>query len=331
MGGKDKISVIVPCYNVQKYVMRCFESIHNQTYGFENLEVIFVDDLSTDNTWSILELLQKKYPENVIAVKLNRKGLAGGARNLGMDISSGEYITFVDADDWIHPEMINVLYNKIIEEHYDFVQCGYLECDRKPVEWSSVDSNYGVEIFNFADIDSRKNAIIGLTGTGNVAVWGKLYNIDFITNYKIRFVENLYFEDNNFSFMCVMSAKKCCRINLQLYFYYVNNDGITRSRVNFEKIHDLKRNMNDIREKLGHGYFDSNIEKNCKSEIQIFLFWKEYCESLMRIEQAMNNEMKKYAVEELEIEPDILDNPYVWSISEPASLKRIDLLKDNLV
>ena len=83
MNGKDKISVIIPCYNVQKYIMRCFDSIYSQTYGFENLEVILIDDLSTDNTWSILESLQRQYPENVISLKIQKKGKCGGARNLG--------------------------------------------------------------------------------------------------------------------------------------------------------------------------------------------------------------------------------------------------------
>ena len=73
MDGKDKISVIIPCYNVQKYIMRCFDSIYSQTYGFENLEVILIDDLSTDNTWSILESLQRKYPKNVISLKIQKK------------------------------------------------------------------------------------------------------------------------------------------------------------------------------------------------------------------------------------------------------------------
>ena len=95
MNGKDKISVIIPCYNVQKYIMRCFDSIYSQTYGFENLEVILIDDLSTDNTWSILESLQRQYPENVISLKIQKKGKCGGARNLGMDICTGKYITFV--------------------------------------------------------------------------------------------------------------------------------------------------------------------------------------------------------------------------------------------
>lgn len=102
MNGKDKISVIIPCYNVQKYIMRCFDSIYSQTYGFENLEVILIDDLSTDNTWSILESLQRQYPENVISLKIQKKGKCGGARNLGMDICTGKYITFVDADDYVH-------------------------------------------------------------------------------------------------------------------------------------------------------------------------------------------------------------------------------------
>ena len=110
MNGKDKISVIIPCYNVQKYIMRCFDSIYSQTYGFENLEVILIDDLSTDNTWSILESLQRQYPENVISLKIQKKGKCGGARNLGMDICTGKYITFVDADDYVHPDMLSVDY-----------------------------------------------------------------------------------------------------------------------------------------------------------------------------------------------------------------------------
>ena len=69
MDSKDRISIIIPCYNVEKWIMRCFRSILNQTYGFENLEVILIDDLSTDSTFSVLESLQQRYPQNVIAIK----------------------------------------------------------------------------------------------------------------------------------------------------------------------------------------------------------------------------------------------------------------------
>ena len=115
MNGKDKISVIIPCYNVQKYIMRCFDSIYSQTYGFENLEVILIDDLSTDNTWSILESLQRQYPENVISLKIQKKGKCGGARNLGMDICTGKYTVF-----W--PEF----YETFSRQIYHICGCGRL-------------------------------------------------------------------------------------------------------------------------------------------------------------------------------------------------------------
>lgn len=140
MNGKDKISVIIPCYNVQKYIMRCFDSIYSQTYGFENLEVILIDDLSTDNTWSILESLQRQYPENVISLKIQKKGKCGGARNLGMDICTGKYITFVDADDYVHPDMLMVLYDRMTEDDYDVAQCG-VSCFKADVT-KITESNY---------------------------------------------------------------------------------------------------------------------------------------------------------------------------------------------
>ena len=73
MNYKDKISIVIPCYNVEKWITWCFQSILNQTYGFENLEVIFVDDLSTDSTFSILKSFQQRYPQNVISVQLSRE------------------------------------------------------------------------------------------------------------------------------------------------------------------------------------------------------------------------------------------------------------------
>lgn len=147
MNGKDKISVIIPCYNVQKYIMRCFDSIYSQTYGFENLEVILIDDLSTDNTWSVLESLQRKYPENVISLKIQKKGKCGGARNLGMDICTGKYIAFVDADDYVHPDMLRVLHDRMTEDDYDVAQCG-VSCfkEAKPNVDDTSDLVHRVEI-----------------------------------------------------------------------------------------------------------------------------------------------------------------------------------------
>lgn len=179
MNGKDKISVIIPCYNVQKYIMRCFDSIYSQTYGFENLEVILIDDLSTDNTWSILESLQRKYPENVISLKIQKKGKCGGARNLGMDICTGKYITFVDADDYVHPDMLRVLYDRMTEDDYDVAQCG-VSCFKADKPNVLEVNDLEIQRLDLDNVDNRKNLIIGLTGFTSVTAWAKLYSTKFI-------------------------------------------------------------------------------------------------------------------------------------------------------
>ncbi len=198
MNGKDKISVIIPCYNVQKYIMRCFDSIYSQTYGFENLEVILIDDLSTDNTWSILESLQRKYPENVISLKIQKKGKCGGARNLGMDICTGKYITFVDADDYVHPDMLRVLYDRMTEDDYDVAQCG-VSCFKADKPNVLEVNDFEIQRLDLDNVDNRKNLIIGLTGFTNVTAWAKLYSTKFIIEHNLRFIEDVYYEDTHFS------------------------------------------------------------------------------------------------------------------------------------
>lgn len=198
MNGKDKISVIIPCYNVQKYIMRCFDSIYSQTYGFENLEVILIDDLSTDNTWSILESLQRQYPENVISLKIQKKGKCGGARNLGMDICTGKYITFVDADDYVHPDMLRVLYDRMTEDDYDVAQCG-VSCFKADKPNVLEVNDFEIQRLDLDNVDNRKNLIIGLTGFTNVTAWAKLYSTKFIIEHNLRFIEDVYYEDTHFS------------------------------------------------------------------------------------------------------------------------------------
>lgn len=198
MNGKDKISVIIPCYNVQKYIMRCFDSIYSQTYGFENLEVILIDDLSTDNTWSILESLQRQYPENVISLKIQKKGKCGGARNLGMDICTGKYITFVDADDYVHPDMLRVLYDRMTEDDYDVAQCG-VSCFKADKPNVLEVNDFEIQRLDLDNVDNRKNLIIGLTGFTNVTAWAKLYSTKFIIEHNLRFERcDIYLDINHY-------------------------------------------------------------------------------------------------------------------------------------
>lgn len=327
MNGKDKISVIIPCYNVQKYIMRCFDSIYSQTYGFENLEVILIDDLSTDNTWSILESLQRKYPENVISLKIQKKGKCGGARNLGMDICTGKYITFVDADDYVHPDMLRVLYDRMTEDDYDVAQCG-VSCFKADKPNVLEVNDFEIQRLDLDNVDNRKNLIIGLTGFTNVTAWAKLYSTKFIIEHNLRFIEDVYYEDTHFSMLCVLLAKKYCKVQSTLYYYFENTEGIIRSEISNAKIRDAKIIMDHIRQAIQSRKAElGNVIEQCYCEIQTFLLWHQYIEPYSRIETFMNRELDICKEEFLKSEPDIFNNPYVKFFSDDVVLKRMSRLR----
>ena len=115
----EKISIIVPVYNVEKYLKTCLDSIINQTY--QNLEIILVDDGSTDNSGEICEEYRKT-DSRIILIHKENEGLSM-ARNFGLDIASGDYISFVDSDDFIARNMMEALYNRLLETQSDMAIC----------------------------------------------------------------------------------------------------------------------------------------------------------------------------------------------------------------
>ena len=98
-----KISVIIPCFNATKYLPKCFMSLVQQTIGIDQIELIFVDDASTDEdaTWNMLQEFERAYPESIKILKLEENMRQGGARNVALQYATGEYIAFVDADDFV--------------------------------------------------------------------------------------------------------------------------------------------------------------------------------------------------------------------------------------
>lgn len=97
-----KISVIIPYHNVEQYIDRTLSSLSSQTIGVENLEIICVDDASTDNIWEHLLAWEQKYPENILLVQCEENGRQGRARNIGLSHATDEWIAFIDSDDWMN-------------------------------------------------------------------------------------------------------------------------------------------------------------------------------------------------------------------------------------
>lgn len=329
--NKDKISVIIPCYNVQKYVMRCFDSIYSQTYGFENLEVIFIDDLSIDNTWSILEMLQNKYSENVISVKMENKGMCGGTRNLGMDICTGKYIMFLDADDCIHPNTIDILYNKCLEKDFDIVQCEVVMfCDDKP-KYTQIEDVKARE-FNLANIDERKELILAWSGGFSICVWAKLYSSEFLKKNCIRFIENINYEDGHFSFLCVLLAKKYCKIDSPLLYYFQNSNGIMAGQQSLEKLRDSAKYTNILIEEIKHRGLDNGVVKECKYEVQIAIFWRFYFCTINKLNWIYQEEKKFYRdfVLKNNFFEGILSSPYIKETIGEEFLNYMSYLKEGI-
>lgn len=117
------ISVIIPCYNVSAYIDRCLTSVTKQTVGVNDLEIICIDDASTDDTWQKLQKWEQRFPENLLAVHCDVNGRQGTARNIGLQYASAPWIAFIDSDDWLELDYLEKMYVITLQGECDIVCC----------------------------------------------------------------------------------------------------------------------------------------------------------------------------------------------------------------
>jgi glycosyltransferase involved in cell wall biosynthesis len=118
-----RISVIIPCYNARNYIDRLMQSVTSQTFPLSDVEVICVNDASTDDTLEILKTWEEKYPDSVMIIDCEKNGHLGKARNIGFQYASAEWIAFIDADDWVERDYLEVLYNAAVENDCQIAAC----------------------------------------------------------------------------------------------------------------------------------------------------------------------------------------------------------------
>lgn len=174
------ISVIVPVYNVEKYIEKCIESILQQDY--KNIEIILIDDGSTDRSGKIIDL----YKEYGICIIHKNNGGVSSARNVGLSISKGEYIVFIDGDDFVESNYVSYLYSLVSENNVEIaISCDYfrdVEVDSKLLKNDQVKKVTG------------KHIIKGIyLGDYNVAVWNKIYNSKMLKENNILFNEKIWY------------------------------------------------------------------------------------------------------------------------------------------
>lgn len=214
-----KISVIVPIYKVEKYIVDCVDSIANQTY--KNLEIILVDDGSPDNCPAICDEYAEKDPR-VVVIHKNNGGLSD-ARNVGLDRATGEYIGFVDGDDYISPNMYAVLINRLQEHGADMAICNYLCVDEshEPVAGKNCVQPLRNECL------TAEHFIEGYSGPYGwyyVVAWNKLYKKELFD--QLRYPLGKQHEDEFLIHHIVYRCKIISCVEDSLYFYLQRSESI---------------------------------------------------------------------------------------------------------
>lgn len=226
-----KISVIIPCYNVARWIDRCMTSIVRQTVGMDVLEIICIDDASTDDTWIHLQEWERKFPENILLIRQEVNRRQGAARNVGLQYASGKWVAFVDADDWVEPDYIASLYDAAEGYGCDVACCGH-EKD------GSVDLTYFDK--KIMCIDGEEELIIAETAEVTIdlirydrmggTAWGKIIRKDLLLTERIFFLEDMACEAYYWRPMLYIYVKRACLIRKKLYHWFVNPLSISRSK-----------------------------------------------------------------------------------------------------
>ena len=221
----EKITVIVPVYNVENYLNKCLDSLINQTY--KNLEIIVINDGSTDNSGKICQEYAQK--DNRIIYIEKENGGQSEARNMGLDRMTGSYVTFVDSDDWVELDYVEVLYNKLIEYQADIaVGNYYLYNEQEGIFYFHIFGNSyyekvydNVSIFeNFYESEHMKNFAL-------ICVGGKLYKSDLFR--ELRFEVGKLGEDGYLNQKIYLLAEKTIYLNAGLYAYRQREGSSSRS------------------------------------------------------------------------------------------------------
>ena len=228
MENSELISVIVPIYNVEKYLRRCIDSLVEQTYT--NLEIILVDDESPDNCGKICDEYAKKDKRIVVIHK--RNGGLSDARNRGLEEAKGKYIGFIDSDDYINKNMYKVLYTNMKKNNADISICNFSLVDDKGNKYKE-EKQLNNEIKIYSKKEALENLLIEKDYTNHA--WNKLYNKKLFKNGKIQYPEGKIWEDIATTYLLFENANKVVYQNVSLYYYTQRNNSIMKG-INREKI-----------------------------------------------------------------------------------------------
>lgn len=226
-----KISVIVPIYNVEKYLRRCLDSLISQTH--DSKEIILVNDGSTDKSRDIAEEYANKFADIKLITKEN--GGVSSARNFGVKLATGDYIMFVDSDDFLEDDALELMSKRASESNADIVRGKWISCD----EYDNINSrkiNEKEIVRTCIPMDGKtylKEAMI--TNSYDIVVWINCIKREYLDEAKLSFIEGVFYEDHEYTLkLLTLGNPKIVQIADQFYYYRNSSQSITKK-------HDLKK------------------------------------------------------------------------------------------
>ena len=254
-----KVSVIVPIYNVEKYLEKCINSLLSQT--LEDIQIILVNDGSKDNSGNIAREYEKNNKNRIIYVEKENGGLSD-ARNYGLKYATGDFIAFLDSDDYIEKNAYEEMYNKAIEENADYVECDFIwEFPNK----IRVDKQYPYK---------NKKEMISFV---RVVAWNKLIKRQLITDNNLEFPKGLRYEDVEFTYKLIPFINKFAYVD-KPFIHYVQREG---SIVNVQN--ERTAEIFTVLDNVIEFYKKNNIYEKYRDELEYNYARYLLCSSLKRM------------------------------------------------
>lgn len=241
-----KISIIIPVYNTGKYLEKCLNSIITQS--LKDIEIICIDDGSEDDSLKILQSFAKK--DSRIKVLTQKNQGQSVARNVGIKKAQGDYIGFIDSDDWADEKMFEKLYHNAQSYDSDVAMCSIHVFNEKTEEMNDHDSYMSLDLFDKSFENRAFNYKEVLDSLFRICVvpWNKIYKREFLISNKILFPEGLFFEDNVFNLEILIKSKKISIIKEPLIFFRrfsqtSTTTGEDRKKLDFFRIFELEEKL----------------------------------------------------------------------------------------
>ncbi len=257
-----KVSIIVPIYNVEMYIGKCLETLVNQT--LKDIEIILVNDGSKDGSAEIAKKYLKKYPEKIVYLEKENGGLSD-SRNYGLPYAKGEYIAFLDSDDYVEENMYEEMYELAKKEDSDMVQCNFY--------WEYPDKNKK-KIGELKQYSNKKEMLVKT----RVEAWNKLIKREILVkNPEIKFPKGLRYEDVEFTYKLIPYVEKVSILNKPFIHYIQRGNSISNTQ------NERTKEIFNVLDNVIKYYKEKNLYEEYKEQLEYVYVKTVLCRSLLRM------------------------------------------------